>query len=363
MRLLLVTGTGVDPHHGGQGSFCRYLAEGLVELGHAVEMAGGQGWAGFCGEWGIPLRDGQGAPSKKVDLIHVNGPGIRRAVLGLTSRHKVVLTHQDHRYVCPATTAWTPKGCAGSGSCGPCRHCPTRDPWSRARLAVLRFVAASCCNVAVSSYLLRRLVLPNGHAILSPIRRQPTSAPQDPNLVAFAGRIVPEKGLEVLLRAVSKVGDIRLEIAGDGPILPTLRRVARDLGIARRVRFLGPQSLDGVQNLYRRAAIVCVPSIWHEPYGYAAAEALALGRTLVASDRGALPELAGCERGWVCRADDPDDWAKTLKKALEDGEERERRCCAGARFVSEELSPRRVAERYSALYERCLGGASAKVER
>ncbi|MGH9746308.1 MAG: glycosyltransferase [Candidatus Acidiferrales bacterium] len=222
---------------------------------------------------------------------------------------------------------------------------------------MLRLVTGFCCNVAVSSYLLWRLSLPNGHAILSPIRGESSSAFGDPSLVAFAGRLVPEKGVHVLIRAVSKIDEIRLEIAGDGPMLPELRQLAEDLGITSRVHFAGPQSLESVRELYLRSSIVCVPSVWHEPYGYSAAEALALGRTLVVSDRGALPELVGQDRGWVCRADDSIEWANTLRSVLENHEERAHRCRQAARFVAEELAPLPVARRYLALYENSLGCA------
>jgi glycosyltransferase involved in cell wall biosynthesis len=60
-------------------------------------------------------------------------------------------------------------------------------------------------------------------------------------------------------------------------MLPQLRRLAEDLGIRSRVHFLGAQPHRAVRELYLRSSVVCVPSIWHEPFGYTAAEALAFG--------------------------------------------------------------------------------------
>jgi glycosyltransferase involved in cell wall biosynthesis len=355
MNILLVPGTGIGPESGGQGSFCRYLTEGLRELGHCVEIAGESEWASFCRQNGVPLCQPSRMPRKRMDVVHVNGPGIRAALLGLFSRHPVLLTHQDHRYICPVGTAWTIKGCDESGSGGPCRFCPSRSLGSRLRVSALRRIAARCCNVAVSSYLLRRLRLPNGHAILSPIRAEANSTQSRQDLIAFAGRLEPEKGVGVLLRAVAKLRDVRLEVAGGGAMLPELRRLAEDLGIGARVHFLGVQPLQVVRELYLRSAVVCVPSIWHEPFGYAAAEALAWGRALVASDRGAFAELAGGGRGWICRADDPDEWASTLMQVLQDDDERTRRSQLATQFVAEELDPVRVARRYVSLYEAHAG--------
>src|SRR5262249_8755903 len=147
-------------------------------------------------------------------------------------------------------TAWTTNGCNETDTAGPCRFCPGGTMGSRLRVAALRQIAGHCCNVAVSSYLLRRLRLPNGHAILSPIRAEPNSTPSQRNLIAFAGRLEPEKGVCVLLRAVAKLKDVRLEIAGDGTMLLELRRLAEDLGIRARVQFLGTQPHQAVRELY-----------------------------------------------------------------------------------------------------------------
>lgn len=355
MRILLVPGMGLAPSHGGQSSFCRYLAEGLLELNHSVEIAADDTWAGFCKQNGIALRNSNARKFNGIDVIHVNGPGIREAAWGLVSGKKVVLTHQDYRYLCPAHTAWTPSGCSAKGSSGLCRFCPARDLGSRAHRRMLRATAAFCANVAVSSCVLQRLDLPNGDAILSPIKAEASPAGRETGLIAFAGRLSPEKGVPVLIRALTQLKDARLELAGDGPMLSSLKQLVAELGLERGVRFLGDVSLDLVRDLYLRASVVCVPSIWAEPYGYAAAEALALGRALVASDRGAFVELVGTDRGWLCPPEDPAEWARTLQRVLEDGEERARRCREAVRFVATALDPISVARRYSALYEKHIG--------
>jgi glycosyltransferase involved in cell wall biosynthesis len=190
---------------------------------------------------------------------------------------------------------------------------------------------------------------------LSPIRAETNSTQSQRNLIAFAGRLEPEKGVDVLLRAVAKLKDACLEVAGDGAMLPQLRRLAEDLGIRSRVHFLGAQPHRAVRELYLRSSVVCVPSIWHEPFGYAAAEALAWGRALVVSDRGAFPELVGNARGWICRADDPGEWASTLMQVLENDNERTRRSERATQFVLDELDPVRVAQRYVSLYEAHVG--------
>lgn len=359
MKVLLVPGTGVTPGSGGQGSFCKYVAEGLIELGHSVELNAGQEWSAFCKQWSISLRNGDGSPAGPVDVVHLNGLGIRRAIRETLRGSRLIFTHQDYRYMCPSFIAWTPNGCVGDGLRGPCQYCPNRGLWSRTSLGIRRLIAGRSSNVAVSRCVLRRLALPNGSVIFNPARVEPASSSQDQRLLAFAGRLVPEKGVQVLLEAVSKLDHVRLEIAGDGPMLPWLRQLAIDLRIESRVRFLGQVPLENVLDLYRRAAAVCVPSIWHDPCPLAAIEAMAIGRALVTSDRGGLPELAGDERGWVCHAEDADEWAETIRTALADTEERSRRCRRATDFVAGGLSPRHIAQQYVDVYTKALGGTMA----
>jgi glycosyltransferase involved in cell wall biosynthesis len=173
-------------------------------------------------------------------------------------------------------------------------------------------------------------------------------------LLAFAGRLAPEKGLELLLRAVARIPEAQLEIAGEGPLRSPLEALARSLGIASRVRFLGWISLDRISDLHRRAAAVCVPSLWPEPFGYVAAEAMAAERPVVAADDGAFRELLGDDRGWLC-GPDAEAWARALAQALGNPSERSRRAERALRFVRAELDPVNVARRYLRIYESVAG--------
>lgn len=112
--------------------------------------------------------------------------------------------------------------------------------------------------------------------------------------VLFCGRLVEEKGAELLLRAFHHLpSDQVLTIAGDGPDQHRLRALARDLGIAQRVEFLGPASGTRLKDEYRRHQVLVVPSIWEEPFGIVALEGLAMGCEVVVTNRGGLPEAVG----------------------------------------------------------------------
>jgi glycosyltransferase involved in cell wall biosynthesis len=213
-------------------------------------------------------------------------------------------------------------------------------------------------NVPVSHYLARRLTAPRTTVIYNPIVPQAfetvgTDSGHD-GLVAFAGRLVQEKRLDLLLRATAMLPDVHVEVAGDGPMRGLWEALARALGVTNRVRFLGTLSFEGVSALYHRAAIVCVPSAWDEPFGYAAAEAMAIGRPVVGTPRGALPELLGDGRGFVAAATTPVALATSLATALSNPAARLRAAAAARAFAMTHLHINAIGAAYQAVYRRAL---------
>lgn len=109
----------------------------------------------------------------------------------------------------------------------------------------------------------------------------------------FLGRLVPQKGIRWLLRAVRRVHpDIHLDVAGDGYIDREAKAEAERLGLSARVTFHGWVAPEAVTDLIRGARAVVVPSLWHEPAGLVTLEAAAYGRAVVASRVGGIPEYA-----------------------------------------------------------------------
>ncbi len=126
------------------------------------------------------------------------------------------------------------------------------------------------------------------------VRVAPVSAPplvptgRDPGLghplVLAVGRLHPQKGYDVLVRALPLLGDAVVAVAGTGPLDEELRAAAPG------VRWLGRR--DDVADLYAAADVVVLPSVW-EARSLTAQEALRLGRPLVTTAVGGLPELVG----------------------------------------------------------------------
>lgn len=131
----------------------------------------------------------------------------------------------------------------------------------------------------------------------------------------FIGRIEPEKGIEVLLKATTRLdGDWRLRIAGRGEAayVARLRRGFPD----PRIDWLG-QVEAGV--FYRSIDVVVAPAIWAEPFGRTVVEALARGRGVIASRIGGLPEAAaGGRRVTLVEAGDAGALAGALRAVVQD---------------------------------------------
>lgn len=106
--------------------------------------------------------------------------------------------------------------------------------------------------------------------------------------VVFAGRLAPEKGVDVLLDAAAELPDVRFDIAGDGPSREALEAAASG---RPNVHFLGRLDRAAVLELVTSAAVAVVPSRWYENQPMSVLEAMACGVPVVTTTLGGLPEL------------------------------------------------------------------------
>ena len=260
---------------------------------------------------------------------------------------KTVYYVHDHEPICPRTYAYTPlkRNCARAGGLWPCIFCaPLCRNWRSALKRVLsqsrrkRAMARFRKLVVISEFMKGRLVangIPAEKIVVespkieslrvgigsdrvadsTPTLNDPTPTLNDPNHafvdLLYVGQLIRGKGVQLLLAAMARMKTPRtLDIVGTGNMEPKLKALAAELGIADRVRFNGFR--QNPQDWMRAARCVVVPSFWQEPYGLVAAEAVALGRPVVAFAIGGLPEACGGKATLV----PPGDIA-ALAKALE----------------------------------------------
>jgi glycogen(starch) synthase len=136
----------------------------------------------------------------------------------------------------------------------------------------------------------------------------------------FAGRLVPEKGVDTLIRAAAllKTAGASLLLVGDGPERKQLEESAARLGIGDRVRFTGFVTHDSIPSILRRADVFVLPSL-SEELGSVLLEAMHSGAAIVASRTGGIPALVHHGRnGLLVTPGDAPELAAAIDRLLSD---------------------------------------------
>jgi glycosyltransferase involved in cell wall biosynthesis len=172
-------------------------------------------------------------------------------------------------------------------------------------------------------------------------------------LVLFVGRLVPYKGVDVLIRAMSGT-PARLVVAGDGPLGLVLRRLASDTGVADRVSFRGTVTDEELVALYHACDLFVLPSVTRaEAFGMVQLEAMACGKPVVSTD---LPSGVPWvnrhgESGLVVPPGDSEALRQTMTMLVDDDALRDRLGAGALRRAETEFTAARMADRTVALYE------------
>lgn len=192
----------------------------------------------------------------------------------------------------------------------------------------------------------------SGGAAPPDLRRQYNIAPEVP-LLLFSGRLVEEKGCDILLEACSRLGNrpwaLVLAGAGDDAYVKQLREWSEEKSLFGKVFFTG--FLRGAKHLLTQADISVSPSIVCEAGSLTVLEAMQAGRVQVASDNGAQPEyIAHGKDGLLVPPADAKALAEAIARLLDDKALRERMGCAAREKFDRDLSYERFYERYLTFY-------------
>jgi glycosyltransferase involved in cell wall biosynthesis len=146
------------------------------------------------------------------------------------------------------------------------------------------------------------------------------------NDLIFVGRLVSDKGADLLLDAVARLAHEGIQpgvtIVGDGPERKPLEQRAERLGLADQVVFAGMRSSNEIAALLNQHKLLVVPSRWAEPFGIVALEGIACGCVVVGSALGGLPEAIGpC--GVTFANGDVDALATEIARLLRDEKQRD----------------------------------------
>lgn len=177
--------------------------------------------------------------------------------------------------------------------------------------------------------------------------------------ILYVGRLSREKGIATLVRAAA-AAHVSLTLVGAGPEAAPLEALARSLG--GDVRFTGFLAGQDLHDAIRASRAVAMPSECYENAPLAVLEAYALGKPVVGSSLGGIPELVRHgETGFVFEARSVDELAATLRRVADASDASvEEMGRAGRNLVEREYAPRRYVERLHELY-RDLGVAIPSV--
>jgi rhamnosyl/mannosyltransferase len=345
------------PRSGGMERVVQGLAEGAAALGHEVEVVAVE----------TPLSPGResrrqrsavtrafsfgvlgsqeiapgyiAAAWKRADVIHVHHPHPLADIACLLRARRtpvVVTQHADAR-----------RGVY---------HPLARLVLRRARAVVVPSRAHLALSTELTGFEAKVEVIPFG---IDERRWMfvPPPPPESSPKAIFIGRLVPFKGVDILLRALERVPDLRLEVVGSGPELPRLRTLAQALAVSDRVRWWGEYPDDDLPRRMADADFLVLPSVTvEEMFGLVVLEAMAAGRPVITT---ALPSAVRevnvpGTTGLEVPLRDVGALAQALRTLAHDPELRRRMGQAGQRRVVEQFTQSAMAERHVALYQRIL---------
>lgn len=137
----------------------------------------------------------------------------------------------------------------------------------------------------------------------------------------YLGRLSKEKGILNLIEAIGDIPNAKLLIAGDGPERERIEAYISEHKLDGRITLLGYQNQDSIHKYITNSRFVVIPSICNENCPYSVLEAMEIGKPIVASRIGGIPELiADGENGYLYKADDINELKEKLTLLLDDDE-------------------------------------------
>lgn len=183
-------------------------------------------------------------------------------------------------------------------------------------------------------------------------------------LFLYVGRVDVEKNLEVMLHAMAKVQrtDVQFAIAGRGFRETALRKLAAELKLGRKVRFLGAVEHAALPSLLNCADVFVMPGS-AESFSIATLEAMACAKPILAARGGALPELVSHGwNGYLFQSTSPDDAARWIEAMADSGDLRTQ-MGANSYHKSQNYSINHVLQNYEDAYVRCIAIREAEALR
>lgn len=346
LRILIAADT-FAPEINGASTFGQQLAAGLARRGHEVHVAApaasytGYGtftevydgqpvtvhriyswrwyphpWLRFALPWRIKQNSARILDKVKPDVVHfqshiVIGRGMtiegrKRGIRLIGTNHFMPENLLEYTFVIPKFL----------------EQKAIRMAWDAADRSFRRAERVTTPTRRAAEYLEQNTSVRDVIAISCGIdahKYTPSFEPRTENRILFLGRIVEEKQIDKLIRAVAQLPDdldAHLEIVGGGDQEHNLKHLVKQLGVERRVTFAGYVSDEYIREALTRATVFAMPSI-AELQSISTMEAMASGLPVVAADAMALPHLVhDGENGFLFEPGNVGDLAEKLERVL-----------------------------------------------
>ena len=249
------------------------------------------------------------------DVVHAAGPAFLPMFLAWLSRKRFVVEHHGYQATCPnGLFVHQPDRTICPGyfqagrydECFGCLRSEFSSGWTAAKLLALMFprywlAGAATNNIAVTRHVDRRQKLARTkvvyHGIEDPLPHLGPSIPSQKLRIAYVGRLVPEKGVPVLLEAgkllKAEGHNFEIRIIGDGSERPRLEELIQREKLEPCTSITGFLTGDAFARALQDVSVVVLPSTWEETAGLAAIEQMMRGRLVIAADIGGLTEVLG----------------------------------------------------------------------
>jgi glycosyltransferase involved in cell wall biosynthesis len=367
VRLLLYSHT-FWPNIGGVERVSQLLAEALSARGHSIHLVTPTPSSDALWDQAQPYRIWR-QPSlprllaliARAEVVHGNGASFAAVLPALLLGRPALWTHVAWQLLSVDGLGWAdglPTPLAPSASLAYYKSRLNLLPWLRqcVLLHARRWLAGRiAANVAISQWMLQRQPLPRQQLIPNPVALPAyawSNPAHRPIPLLFLGRLVSEKGFDVLLHALALLAKQpdplhpRLLVVGDGPLRQPWQQLAQKLGVADQLEFRGALSGAPLLAALDSCRIGVVPSAWEEPMGLVGVELLAAGLIPVVSQSGGLAENVSCVGRCFPNGD-----AAALARVLRDLLMQPPHVAwAAVQHHIDRFQPQQIASRYESLY-------------